>query len=89
MSRTVFYRDQKISVIIGFDYVLGEFAQIYDKEFQDETPEGEGLVFDWSYELGITTNYTGLHNTESTTAIQDIIQQYIQEHNENVVEDQE
>lgn len=58
MSRISFYRNETKEVVVGEDHVLGKFIQVYDKEV--ETPEGEGLVLDFSVGYGIDINYTGM-----------------------------
>lgn len=74
MSRKIIYSDSRITVISGIDHALGQFCQIYDKEFVNETSEGEGIVFEWSQLFGIETNLTGIPNT---TSPEDIVKNYI------------
>lgn len=74
MSRVTLYHDNRMSVVAGKDHVLGEFIQLYDKEMRDETPEGEGLMYEWSEALGVETNYTELPSTLSPILL---IDQYI------------
>ena len=63
MSRKEIYRDDRLSVIKGYDHILGRFYQLFDKEI--ETPEGEGLVFDWYWRFDIETNFTGIPKTDA------------------------
>ena len=77
MSRLTIYKDDRITVITGVDHALGKFFQIFDKEMENETPEGEGLVFDWSEMFGIETNYTGYPQSMTPESIVD---NYIKEH---------
>jgi hypothetical protein len=60
--------------------MLGVFLQLFDKEMVSETPEGEGLVFDWSQGFGIETNFTGIPNSETPDKI---VKQYILENSIN------
>jgi hypothetical protein len=60
MSRHTIYWDERFSVVAGNDHVLGLFVQLFDKEVEQETPEGEGLVFDWSQGFGVERNLTGI-----------------------------
>jgi hypothetical protein len=53
MSRFTAYQDSRLNVVYGEDHMLGKFYQIFDREMQDETEEGEGLVFDWSERFGL------------------------------------
>jgi hypothetical protein len=77
MSRLTIYKDDRITVIGGDDHALGRFFQIFDKEMENETPEGEGVVYDWSELFGVETNYTG---QPSTLDPKTIIDNYINEH---------
>lgn len=58
MSRELLHYGNRFKVVAGMDHVLGLFLQMYDKQMISETPEGEGLVFDWSQEHGCETNFT-------------------------------
>lgn len=60
MSRKTIYQDQKLSIIGGHDHMLGDFLQLFNKDMESETPEGEGLVFDWSQGFGTEINLTGI-----------------------------
>ena len=60
MSRTTFYRDNRLVAVKGNDHMLGRFIQVYDKEMESVTPEGEGIVLDWSQGFGMERNLTGL-----------------------------
>ena len=60
MSRNTLHRDKRFHLVEGEDHVLGSFIQLFDKDMQDETPEGEGLVLDWSKMFGMERNYTGV-----------------------------
>jgi len=59
MSRITFYQDGRLTAVKGQDHMLGSFLQLFDKELEHETPEGEGLVLDWSEGFGLETNLTG------------------------------
>ena len=74
MSRITTYKDSRLTAVKGTDHMLGEFLQLFDKEMENETPEGEGLVLDWSERFGMETNLTG---TPSSTPPQMIIDIYI------------
>lgn len=76
MSRSTIYRDNRLTVVCGIDHVLGEFYQIFDKEMVDETPEGEGLVLDWSQQFGFEVNFTG---QSKSLPMKEIIANYINE----------
>lgn len=78
MSRSTIYADKRLTVIAGNDHVLGNFFQIFDKKV--ETPEGEGLVFDWSERFGIETNFTGLSKKLEPLSI---VYQYVGEYAED------
>jgi hypothetical protein len=80
MSRHTLYQDDRLTLIGGVDHILGEFLQLYDKEMQNETPEGEGLVFDWSKDFGTERNFTGISDDAGKKPIE-IINQYINEIN--------
>jgi hypothetical protein len=75
MSRHTVYWDDRLSVVAGKDHVLGLFIQLFDKEMKDETPEGEGLVFDWSQGFGVERNFTGIPDKEFNPM--EIVNRYI------------
>ena len=77
MSRKTVYTDKKLLVVIGDDHVLGMFVQIFDKDMESETEEGEGLILDWSIKMGFETNLTGISNKAGVIGI---IEGYIAEH---------
>ena len=74
MSRQTLYSDNRLSLIGGDDVVLGKFLQLYDNQMESVTPEGEGLILDWSERYGIEINYTGY---SSTLPVLMIIDNYI------------
>lgn len=78
MSRVTIYQDQRLTLVGGHDHMVGDFLQLYDKELQNETPEGEGLVFDWSQGFGTESNYTGISIDTGKKPIE-IIKEYINE----------
>lgn len=80
MSRKTDYQDSRLTLVSGVDHMLGDFIQLFDKDMENETPEGEGLVFDWSQGFGIEVNLTGTPNTTPPKMIVDI---YINEHKAN------
>lgn len=74
MSRITFYQDSRLTAVRGVDHALGSFLQLFDKEV--ETPEGEGLVYDWSEMFGVETNFTGI---PGSTPPQMIVDTYIRD----------
>ena len=83
MSRLNYYRDNRLEVITGEDHVLGKFFQIFDKDFIEESIEGEGLVLDWSEKFGYEINHTGIPNQ---TDPENIVKQYIKENKESNID---
>lgn len=77
MSRLTMYQDSRLNVVQGVDHMLGKFYQIFDKEMENETDEGEGLVLDWSELFGFGVNFTGY---PSSMTPKEIIKKYIGEH---------
>lgn len=77
MSRRVLYQDDRLTLVGGTDVALGTFYQLFDRDKENETPEGEGLIFDWSYVFGIEINLTGIAENEDTSYL-DIIDTYIE-----------
>jgi hypothetical protein len=77
MSRKTVYQDKRLTVVSGIDHALGKFHQVFDKEMENETPDGEGLVFDWSELFGFETNCTGYPDS---MGVESIIDNYIKEH---------
>lgn len=82
MSRITLYQDDRLTLVGGHDHMLGSFLQLFDKDLEHETPEGEGLVFDWSQGFGTEANYTGISINTGKKPVE-IIEQYINEVNEN------
>jgi hypothetical protein len=78
MSRNTVYQENGITIVVGVDHALGKFLQLFDKKMEDETPEGEGLVLDWSEFLGVEANYTGISDKE--TPVEQIVLKYVEEH---------
>jgi len=76
MSRRTFHQDGRLTAVEGVDHMLGSFLQLFDKELEHETPEGEGLVLDWSEGFGLETNLTG---QPSVLPPMQIINNYIKE----------
>lgn len=74
MSRITFYQDSRLTAVQGVDHMLGKFYQLFDKEMEYETPEGEGLVLDWSQGFGYEINLTGEPDSKDPM---DIILAYI------------
>lgn len=85
MSRITNYKDDRFTVVSGLDHMLGGFIQLYDREMVEETPEGEGLVLDWSEGFGISSNYTDspVNNNEQDVML--VISKYISERVHNLV----
>lgn len=77
MSRKTLYRDNRLTVVGGEDQALGKFLQVFDNKMENETPEGEGLVFDWSEVFGVEINLTGC---PASMTPESIINNYIEEH---------
>jgi hypothetical protein len=77
MSRVTIYQDSRLHAVGGVDHMLGQFLQLFDKEFENETPEGEGLIYDWSEGFGIERNLTGLSNEMLPLAL---VNAYLEEH---------
>jgi len=76
MSRKTLHQDERFHLVEGDDHVLGAFIQLFDKEMETETPEGEGLVLDWSKMFGYERNYTGVQGINALdTAIKYIEEQ--------------
>ena len=80
MSRKTIYQDNRLNVVTGDDHALGRFYQVFDKKMQDETPEGEGLVIDWSELFGFETNFTGISKKVN---IEVMVAQYIMDNGED------
>lgn len=77
MSRNTLYRDARFNLVGGKDHMLGNFIQLFDKQMMNETPEGEGLVLDWSEGFGMEINLTGKPSSDDPMAI---ALDYIEEH---------
>lgn len=81
MSRITKYRDEKLEVIVGDDHMLGKFIQLYDKEV--ETPEGEGLILDWSERFGMNVNFTGIPSVNNMLEVINMVDAYVAENTTN------
>lgn len=69
MSRNIIYRDNRFILVTGLDHMLGTFVQLFDNNMVNETPDGEGLVVDWSQGFKYEKNLTGIPNNEFEDAI--------------------
>lgn len=78
MSRVVYYKDNRLTVITGNDHILGLFIQVYDNKV--ETPDGEGIVLDWSEGFKYSINLTGIPNNDDPTII---VNQYVEKNVDN------
>ena len=83
MSRYTNYHDGRLTVVSGEDHMLGFFIQLYDNEV--ETPEGEGLVLDWSQGFGVSTNFTGIPTNNTQRDVMHTVEEYLKERVENLV----
>lgn len=77
MSRIVLHNGKRFTIVIGADHVLKSFIQLYDKTKENETPEGEGLIFDWSVAFGVEVNKTNINLELSRGTILYNIKKYI------------
>jgi hypothetical protein len=75
MSRKITYHDNRLTVVKGNDHIVGKFIQMYDRNMENKTSEGEGLVFDWCEMFGIERNITGCIFDEP----EKIVESYINE----------
>lgn len=73
MSRKTIYQDARFTVVGGEDHAVGKFLQVFDKEMEHETPEGEGLILDWSELFGMERNLTGEPSSLGAEKIIDIL----------------
>ena len=69
MSRNTLYKDARFHLVGGTDHMLGNFIQLFDKEMMNETPEGEGLILDWSQGFGMEINLTSHPSTKDPMTI--------------------
>lgn len=67
--RETLYHDDRYTIIYGRDHAIGEFYQIYDKSMVNRTPEGEGIIFEWSEKFGIETNRTTIDHKSPNNPI--------------------
>ena len=80
MSRKTIYHDSRLNVVTGDDHALGKFYQIFDKKFERESLDGEGLVLDWSERFGFEINYTGI---SKQIDVELMVAQYIMDYGKN------
>jgi hypothetical protein len=78
MSRIILHNGNRFTVVAGIDHVLKSFVQVYDKTKENKTPEGEGLIFDWSVALGLEINKTNIDINNYKGTVFDLIKKYIQ-----------
>jgi hypothetical protein len=76
MSRITLHQDKRFHLVTGEDHALGSFLQLFDKEWESESPNGEGLILDWSELFGIEINLTGYNGYNGDNA-QDIAKKYL------------
>ena len=80
MSRKTIHTDYRLTVVTGDDHMLGRFYQIYDRDMEQETPEGEGIVLDWSEGFGYDRNLTGISTKDKD--VLEVIAQYVLDYGE-------
>lgn len=74
MSRITLHNGNRFTIVAGADHILKSFLQLYDKTKENETPEGEGLIFDWSVALGLEVNQANINiNKTNKTILDDLI----------------
>lgn len=78
MSRIILHKGNRFTVVIGADHILKSFVQVYDKIKVNKTPEGEGLIFDWSVALGLEVNKAKIQINKSPKTILNDVKDYIQ-----------
>ena len=83
MSRIVNYKDDRLCFVSGLDHVLGKFIQLYDNEI--ETPDGEGIVLDWTERFGISINLTGESISNNEHEVLMMISKYLSKHNKELI----
>ena len=74
MSRIILYDNNNLQVVTGFDPMVGNFYQLFDKDLSYDTPDGEGLILEWSMANGLSVNYTDMKHSDN---IQKIITNYM------------
>jgi hypothetical protein len=60
-------------------YFSASFYRSFDKQLENETPEGEGLVYYWSEARGVEVNLTGI---PSTNLPEDVANIYVEQNKE-------
>ena len=76
MSRITLHQDKRFHLVSGEDHMLGSFLQLYDKDMESESPNGEGLILDWSQVFGFEVNLTGVIGSNAL----DIVKKYLGEY---------
>lgn len=84
MSRKTVFQNDRLTIDAGVDHMLGKFIQVFDSTLVDETPEGEGLVFDWSQAWGIERNLTGIPGDDPIDIIREYLMQNLDEPDPNI-----
>lgn len=69
MSRHVIYENDRILLVEGEDVISGRFVMMFDRDMEYDTPDGIGLVMDWSEVSGYKINYTGYPSSMSPKTI--------------------
>jgi len=75
MSRLTLHNGKRFTIVIGIDHILKSFVQLYDKLEENKTPEGEGLILDWSVAFGAEVNKNNIDLTQGT--VLENIKEYI------------
>ena len=83
MSRYTNFQNERLTVVSGVDHMLGKFIQLYDKDV--ETPDGEGIVLDWSERFGISINFTGSPVKNNEYEVMRSVEDYLMERVENLI----
>jgi len=83
MSRYTNFQNDKLTVVSGVDHILGKFIQLYDKDV--ETPDGEGIVLDWSEGFGVSINFTGSPVKNRENEVMRSVEDYLKERVDGLV----
>lgn len=78
MKDSILFKNSRFTILNDNDDLVGEYYVLSENEF--ETPDGEGVVFDWSDNFGYGTNYTGLNPNDFINPLSLILQYIIEQY---------
>lgn len=80
MSIHTIFEDERLKIFKGDDPILGQFIQIFDQLFINETNNSQGLVLNINETNGVETNLTSFSPYDYDLDYNQLVCDYIVQH---------